>query len=98
MNQPEKELWQRRYEQLRLQILEPQITLAQDRYGVNLMQRKGMAAWMRLWQDPAAVAQRVHSDRPDPLNIANPGWQQQAALLLANMALNSYQPSTTHTV
>jgi len=98
MNPPEKELWQRRYEQLRQQVLEPQATWAQDRWGVSLLRRKGLAGWMRLWQDPAAAAQTAASDLPLAANATAPGWQQQAALLLANMALNRYPSSATSRV
>ena len=98
MKPTEKELWQRRYEQLRRQVLEPQAALAQDRWGVSLLLRKGLVGWMHLWQDPAAVAQAAASDLPLAPNAAAPAWQQQAALLLANMALNRYQPSATPTV
>lgn len=98
MNSPEKELWRRRYEQLRQQVLEPHATLAQDRWGVSLLLRKGVAGWMRLWQDPATGSQETASRLPLVSGTAIPAWQQQAALLLANMALNCSQPSAAHTV
>jgi len=98
MKTAEKELWQRRYEQLRQQVVEPDTTLAQDRWGVSLLLRKGLAGWMRLWQDPATGAQEAASAHPVALMAPAPGWQQQAALLLANMALSRYQPSAPGTV
>jgi|APCry1669188910_1035180.scaffolds.fasta_scaffold05448_5 hypothetical protein len=92
---PEKELWRRRYEQLRQQVLEPDAMLAQDRWGLGLLLRKGLAGWMRLWQDPAATAQQVAPALPLPLTGPAPGWQPQATLLLANMAFSHFHPCTT---
>jgi hypothetical protein len=48
MKPSDKELWQRRYEQLRQQVFEPDATLAQDRWGLSLLLRQGLAGWMRL--------------------------------------------------
>jgi hypothetical protein len=98
MNHPEKDLWQTRYEQLRRQILEPSATLAQDRWGLSLLLRKGLAGWMRLWQDPAAIAQEAAPASPLGASSPAPGWQQQAALLLANMALGHFHPATPQPV
>ncbi|MGP8235171.1 MAG: hypothetical protein ACLQVW_07160 [Limisphaerales bacterium] len=92
MKTAEKELWQRRYEQLRQQAVEPDETLAQDRWGLSLLLRKGMAGWMRLWPDPGAGAEGVRACQSVALNCPAPDWQQQATLLLANMALSHCQP------
>ena len=94
MNPPDKELWQRRYEQLRQQVVEPDATLAQDRWGLSLLLRQGLAGWMRLWQDPSAGAEPVDGFHPVPASFPTPDWQQQAALLLANMAWIHCHPST----
>jgi len=92
-----KELWQRRYEQLRQQVVEPDATLAQDRWGLSLLLRKGLSGWMRLWQDPAEGTEPTAP--PDPISSSPaPDWQQQATLLLANMAFSHYQPSAPHPV
>lgn len=98
MTPPEKELWQRRYEQLRQQVLEPDASLAQDRWGLTLLLRKGVAGWMRLWQDPAAATEEPTAPHSVPLTCPAPGWQQQATLLLANMAFSHCQPSAPHPV
>jgi len=95
---PEKGLWRRRYEQLRQQVVEPDTTLAQDRWGLSLLRRKGLAGWMRLWQDPDATAQEAAPAHPLPLSCPVPGWQPQATLLLANMALSHFHPSTPQPV
>jgi hypothetical protein len=97
MTPSEKELWQRRYEHLRQQVVQPDATLAQDRWGLSLLLRKGLSGWMRLWQDPAAGAEPAA--RPHPISSSPaPGWQQQATLLLANMAFSHYQQSAPHPV
>jgi len=98
MTPSEKGLWQRRYEQLRQQVLEPDASLAQDRWGLTLLLRKGLAGWMRLWQDPAAATEQPTAPHPVPLICPAPGWQQQATLLLANMAFGRYQLSASHSV
>ena len=90
MNSQEKELWRSRYEQLRQQVLEPGATLAQDRWGLSLLIRKGIAGWMRVWQDPAGSVEPTAATDPAPLIGAPKVWQQQAKLLLANMALSQY--------
>ena len=98
MKPSDKELWQRRYEQLRQQIFEPGATLAQDRWGLSLLLRQGLAGWMRLWQDPAAVTESVNGPDPVPASCPAPDWQQQAALLLVNMAWSHCHPSTPQPV
>jgi|HubBroStandDraft_6_1064221.scaffolds.fasta_scaffold1170502_2 hypothetical protein len=88
MNSQENELWRGRYEQLRQQVLEPGATLTQDRWGLGLLIRKGMAGWMRVWQDPAGSVEPTASTTPAALIGATNAWQQQAKVLLANMALS----------
>lgn len=95
---PEKELWRRRYEQLRQQVVEPDAGLAQDRWGLSLLLRKGLAGWMRLWQDPVATAHQAAPAQAQPLSRPVPGWQPQATILLANMAFSHFHPSTTQHV
>jgi hypothetical protein len=91
MSPQEKELWQTRYEQLRQQALDPAATLTQDRWGLSLLLRKGIAIWMRAWQDPSTGAeQTAGSTNPVALGGVPAVWQQQATLLLANMALSHY--------
>jgi hypothetical protein len=98
MKPPDKELWQRRYEQLRQQVLEPKATLAQDRWGMSLLLRQGLVGWMRLWQDPSAEVEPVDSFHSVPASYPAPDWQQQATLLLANMAWSHYHPPTPQPV
>jgi len=93
MNSQEKELWRNRYEQLREQVLEPGATLTQDRWGLSLLIRKGMAVWMRVWQNPAGSVEQTSSLNPVPMSGAPMAWHQQAKLLLANMALSQYPSS-----
>jgi hypothetical protein len=98
MKPSDKELWQRRYEQLRQQVFEPGATLAQDRWGLSLLLRQGLAGWMRLWQDPAGATESVHGPDPVPASCPAPDWQQQATLLLVNMAWSHCHPSTPQPV
>ena len=90
----EKELWRRRYEQLRQQAVEPNGALGQDRWGLSLLLRKGMAGWMRLWQDPVVTVHQAAPIQGLPLSCPVPGWQPQATLLLANMAFSHFHPCT----
>jgi hypothetical protein len=83
-----KDLWQTRYEQLRHQALAPTATLTQDRWGLSLLLRKGIASWMRAWQDPSTGVEQTAAST-DPVGVPAV-WQQQATLLLANMTLSHY--------
>lgn len=94
----EKELWRRRYEQLRQQVVKPDAGLAQDRWGLSLLLRKGMAGWMGLWQDPVATVHQPAPVQGLPLTCPAPGWQPQATLLLANMAFSHFHPCTTQRI
>lgn len=98
MKPPDKELWQQRYEQLRQQVLEPDATLAQDRWGLSLLLRQGLAGWTRLWQDPSASAEQAGGSHPVPASCPAPDWQQQATLLLVNMAWSHCHLSAPHPV
>lgn len=98
MSPQEKELWQRRYEQLRQQVVKPDAALAQDRWGLGLLLRKGLAGWMRLWQDPAATAQQATPAERIASTGPAPGWQQSVTLLLTNMALSRFHPSTSQLI
>ena len=95
---PEKELWRRRYEQLRQQVVEPNGALAQDRWGLSLLLRQGVAGWMRLWQDPAVTVPEAAPALALGSTGPAPGWQPQATLLLANMAFSHLHPSTPQPV
>ena len=90
MNSQERELWRSRYEQLRQQVIEPDSILTHDRWGLSLLIRKGLAFWMRVWQDPGGSVEPTASTDPAPVVGALNVWQQQAKLLLANMALSQY--------
>jgi hypothetical protein len=98
MTPPEERLWQCRYEQLRRQVFEPDASLGQDRWGLSLLLRKGLAGWMRLWQDPVAPAHQPAPVQGLPSSGPVPGWQPQATLLLANMAFSHFHPSTTQSL
>ena len=50
--QPEAQCWTRRYEQPREQVLARDTLIGTDSRGLNLLIRRGVAAWMRAWQDP----------------------------------------------
>lgn len=87
----EKEMWKNRYETLRQQALEPSDTSAQDRWGLGLLIRKGVAGWMLAWRDPSGCFDVAASDQVTSLGVPRCSWQQEATLLLANMALSHCQ-------
>jgi len=87
----EKEMWKSRYEQLRQQALEPSATVAQDRWGLGLLIRKGVAGWMRAWRDPSGCFDMAAVDQVTSVSAPRCSWQQEATLLLANMALSHCQ-------
>ena len=84
----EKEVWKSRYEKLRQQSLEPSDTDAQDRWGLGLLLRKGVAGWMRAWRDPSVCFDAAAADQVTSIGVPRCSWQQEATLLLANMALS----------
>lgn len=84
----EKELWKSRYETLRQQALEPSDTAAQDRWGLGLLIRKGVAGWMRAWRDPSGYFDVAAADQVPSISVPPCSWQQEATLILANMALS----------
>jgi hypothetical protein len=84
----EQEVWKSRYEKLRQQALEPSETLAQDRWGLGLLIRKGVAGWMQAWRDPSGSFDVAAADQVTSVIVPRCSWQQEATLLLANMALS----------
>ena len=87
----DKELWKSRYEKLRQQALEPSDTSALDRWGLGLLLRKGIAGWMRAWRDPSCCSDMSAADQFTSMSLPR-SWQQEATLLLANMALSHCHP------
>lgn len=86
-----KEVWETRYEQLRKQALEPNDTMAEDRWGLGLLIRKGIAGWMKAWRDPSGSFAMAAADQAVSVSSPRCPWQQEATLLLANMALSQCQ-------
>lgn len=93
--QPEPALWSRRYERLREQVLTRDATGFSDARGLALLIGQGLTGWMRGWQElPAAGAAATPAPEASPLRLTSP-WQQEAARLLANMALNQLKPPSS---
>jgi hypothetical protein len=90
--QPEAQCWTRRYEQLREQVLTRDTLIGTDSRGLNLLIRRGVAAWMRAWQDPLSCCCVVELQAQSrPINPPD-SWQQEATRLLVNMALSHLRP------
>jgi len=87
----EKELWQRRYEQLRQQASAQGEGLTVDAWGLGLLQRQGVVAWMQAWQDPARAKEIC---RPaESFSMQQSGCDRcEMTMLLANMALSHINP------
>jgi hypothetical protein len=78
-------LWSKRYEDLRAHALERRRNLGADPLSVALLCRRGLAGWMRGWQEmttPRSPLPSVPCQPPFPLA---PLWQEQMTLLLAQM-------------
>ena len=78
------------YEDLRCHVL-GEDTGSSGNLGAALFMHKGMSAWMRAWSDCAQTSERVVmkgplSDEPVPRHL-----QPEVVMILAGMALNSYQ-------
>jgi hypothetical protein len=90
--QPEPALWSRRYERLREQVLTCDAAGVSDAWGVALLIGQGLTGWMRGWQEgPSSGAAAPEAP---PLRLTSP-WHQEAARLLANMALNQLKPPSS---
>jgi hypothetical protein len=87
MSGEEKQTWQDRYEKLRQQALEPNHTVAMDRWGLILLVRKGIAGWMRAWGDSIDCSDLPTEGEFTSINLPRL-WQEEATVLLANMALS----------
>jgi hypothetical protein len=86
--QPEAQCWTRRYEQLRELVLARDTLIGTDSSGLNLLIRRGVAAWMGAWQDPLSCCCVVELQAQSrPINPPD-SWQQEATRLLVNMALS----------
>jgi hypothetical protein len=86
--QPEVQCWTRRYEQLREQVLARDTLIGTDSTGLNLLVRRGVAAWMGAWHDPLSCCGVIELQAQSrPINPPA-SWQQEATRLLVNMALS----------
>lgn len=82
--------WRKRYEELRARVTGgTPATIAEDTLGLAVLVRKGMAAWVRAWQEPPACCGVVDEATSQGLRI-DPGadWRREAASLLASMTLS----------
>lgn len=76
--------WTQRYEALRHYVVDGPQGLGTPALGLLFLLRKGVAAWMESWDQPAGPP----TVRPLAGSLADPqppGWQAQLTLLLAQM-------------
>ena len=90
--QEEVHCWTRRYEQLREQVLAGESLIVTE-WGLTLLIRQGVAAWMRAWHDPLCrpAAATLSAEALPTMNLRE-SWQQEATRLLVNMALSHLRP------
>ena len=91
MKPSEKELWQRRYEQLRQQVLEPDATLAQDRWGLSLLLRQGHGRLDAPVARPGRPRNR-QLPRPVPLSCPAPGLAAAGHAAVGQYGLEPLSP------
>ena len=96
--QEEAHCWTRRYEELREQVLARESLIVTERWGLTLLIRQGVTAWMRAWHDPLCrpAAATLSAEAPPMMNLRE-SWQQEATRLLVNMALSQLSPSACNT-
>ena len=82
--------WRRCYEQLREQVLASDHCIATDLSGLTVLITRGMAAWMRGWQEPLHCS--VGATEALPMSHSSQSWQEEATRLLVNMALCQLSP------
>jgi hypothetical protein len=97
-SQEEAHCWTRRYEQLREQVLAGESLIVTERWGLTLLLRQGVAAWMRAWRDPLCrpPAATLGAEALPLMNLRE-SWQQEATRLLVNMALSQLRPEACNT-
>jgi hypothetical protein len=78
--------WTRRYEQLRKNVLASDHGMATDLSGLTVLITRGMAAWMRSWQEPLRCSIAAQREAL-PMSLSSQSWQEEATRLLVNMAL-----------
>ncbi|MCL5096399.1 MAG: hypothetical protein M1608_02475 [Candidatus Omnitrophica bacterium] len=78
--------WKQRYEALRQTALAGGQALEAEPFGLVLLARQGVAAWMHSWPQPAETQSREPALSPPSLPPP-PQWQQQLTTLLAQMSL-----------
>jgi hypothetical protein len=83
--QAEVRNWTCRYEQLREQVLANDHCIATDLTGLTVLISRGMAAWMRRWQEPLRCS--VAPTEALPMSLSSQSWQEEATRLLVNMTL-----------
>ncbi len=89
------EYWTRRYEQLREQVVAAAGGfIVSDRWGLSVLTRRGMSAWMQTWCDPLVARPAVTGEQQTfPVDHGN-AWRREATALLANMAFNAVTPQS----
>jgi hypothetical protein len=88
-------VWSRRYERLREQVLTRDAADVSDAWGLALLIGQGLTGWMRGWQEwPGLGAAAAPAPEAPPLRLTS-AWHQEAARLLANMALKQLEPPSS---
>ena len=95
--QEEAHCWTQRYEKLREQVRAGESLIGTERWGLTLLIRQGVDAWMRARHDPLCcpAAAALEADAL-PMSLRE-SWQQEATRLLVNMALSQLSPSACNT-
>ena len=96
----QRDCWTLRYEQLRTQVaVETGSFIVADQWGLSVLIRRGMTAWMHawmhVWSDPLAGESSGTSQMPTS-SLADLGntWRHEAVALLANMAFRVVSPQS----
>jgi len=88
MTQPSltREAWTAGYEQLRAAWLRQEIG-----WGLSLLVRQGMAAWMKMWTAKTSPPETVDSVATESDSLSPQGLQNQLTRELASMILHRQQ-------
>jgi hypothetical protein len=83
--------WTLRYESLRQHFLGEQRRLETAPWGLLLLTREGLAAWLHAWrQEPPSSS--VCLQEAAAFSIP-PGWQRELTFLLAHLTTRHLQPT-----
>jgi|SRR2546425_8953485 len=84
--------WTERYEILRRHVLEGRAVLQAQPLGLVLWRAKGMAGWMSEWSKLSQPEPQSLPTVWPPRSLSSGPWQEELAMLLAQMTLAHLQP------